>query len=1249
MNNYPRNLYAWITNRSIDLSHIVAIIVAVTCLQFFPVAVHAQTVEIAPMTWTERSDWVNVKTDAALTVHAVGDGVTDDTAAIQAALDLVSASSEKSVVYLPAGTYRITDTLYWTTGQWCIAGRSLYGCGSLTTVIWDGVADGIMFLSTGNSKARYYGVQWDGNHIAATGMYFEPRFLANPTQGIAEAPMLHYNQAFMNFTGVALDFRNRSHTEWTGEVEVRNCLFYNNEFGSQIGRDYYNNYEYIFDLCHFENCGTGIDSAKNAALMVFNTRFDGSTVSDLTGEQSIRARHCISTGSKHFLKVPEYFGGGGHHVIQDCWIDSWTNPGTGFYGGVIRFDKRSQSLVFDCKFTNAPNSEQPINLVNKSFDTPNNVMVSNNVAAGFTTQLSMVNSGTGGGPANILPIEAAPASSTVGVTTILENPNYVFLDSTPIVDSTNILDVTQAPYFADRTNTADASVAIQAAIDDAIAANNGSIVYLPTGKYRIDTTFSVTGGNYSIEGSGYRTQFIWNGSETGVIFDVDTPKDIALRYFQFKVPESKIETVGVYATASTPAKFKMRGVYHRMFYGNNIDSIGSAAPYPGIVLDGLPEGSFVYLNTIAAAGLNLHNCGDADILGQNAFCGKIIIDGVDHNSRGFTGFTYLNSGVIAGIAYLSDADGFDINVKDNQSFIVGDYYNEQTGHNLLLSNDSNNDFGRVTFQGFRRESKDDNIAISVDNYIGRLFYGFQSFENRDGSVYLPTKIEHVGSNPFDLVLVMDSFNFAPPIFSLGAGANLISQYNKTSNLPSETPRTSTLLQNVPATVTLAEEQAIRAGLDHLQELGLHQLKYNAGLEPALSFSWRDDFSSISGTEALDFSGINGDFRMGTLSPQSGPSDYFFWYSGGTNFDLRFAMDFNAVGNKPGLVFENTTGAGITTNFAGYTSDSINIAEVMNWEVGQITYDQVKALIVLFDYEMSGFTHMMSFGLSASHGAAGIVCLDALPATQSPQTSQFEMKYINSADIQTMIDHLNANGGVLKLTTRIPSGPANAGARLAIADIDITLPYYWFDDLEQASGSGGDVLNLQGGVGGFANSTMQPQGSFHDYQFYYQGNTAFDWSLQATASAIGNSAGLVLKNNLGATVNTSFGGISIKTINVASVMGWKVGEITAADVAALSLSFNYELSGFSNMLSLGLTASDGSNSIMVLHAYANTTNPTAVISNMSTASQAQRENMAQILNGNGGNLNITTLLPSGLAVAGAELRLADIVVLDPTHF
>jgi hypothetical protein len=78
---------------------------------------------------------------------AVGDGVIDDTAAIQAAIDYVIALGG-GAVYAPRGTYRITDVLIMDTGVYA-TGVSLYGDGRNTIIAQEGVGlDAIHFSTT---------------------------------------------------------------------------------------------------------------------------------------------------------------------------------------------------------------------------------------------------------------------------------------------------------------------------------------------------------------------------------------------------------------------------------------------------------------------------------------------------------------------------------------------------------------------------------------------------------------------------------------------------------------------------------------------------------------------------------------------------------------------------------------------------------------------------------------------------------------------------------------------------------------------------------------------------------------------------------------------------------------------------------------------------------------------------------------------------------------------------------------------
>src|SRR5262245_28547147 len=103
--------------------------------------------------------WTNVKT----VYGAKGDGITDDTAALQAALTNVGLNGHSSVVYLPAGTYNVTSTLNLVTRL----GISIIGEDPATTIIkWTGASGGTELHIDGAAASRFDRLTFDGAGVA---------------------------------------------------------------------------------------------------------------------------------------------------------------------------------------------------------------------------------------------------------------------------------------------------------------------------------------------------------------------------------------------------------------------------------------------------------------------------------------------------------------------------------------------------------------------------------------------------------------------------------------------------------------------------------------------------------------------------------------------------------------------------------------------------------------------------------------------------------------------------------------------------------------------------------------------------------------------------------------------------------------------------------------------------------------------------------------------------------------------------
>ncbi|MDR1145544.1 MAG: glycoside hydrolase family 55 protein [Verrucomicrobiales bacterium] len=718
---------------------------------------------------TPRSDWINVQTDVS--PSAVGDGVADDTAAIQAALDTASAPhAPKKTVYLPPGRYRITKTLAWQAAPKGVTGALLIGSGRDTRLVWDGADGGTMFLSTGASRTRYLGLSWDGRGKAAHAYHHFSSYAY-------ETRVRHESEAFFNFTVSAIASGAEGVKVPTAETMIWNCLFRDCAIGVTVGEKVYNYYQWIFDGCEFENCGTGI-SAPCGKIVVLNTRFLNSTRADVEGGLSPRLRRCVSVGANRFFQAG-MSGVAAGVAIQDCRIDGWKNA-----DGAIFLGTRGPLEVFDCVFTNPP---RPGGAVIRAANTARQLFIASNNQIPDTCTLLAAR-----GEHSLVSV---PAGKLGPALTVSDRP---FLRSAPSADG-KILDVKQ-DYGAKGDGQTDDTAAIQQAIDAARAAADGAIVYFPVGRYAISKTVTVSGGHYRLQGGGLGAMDLrWTGADGEPMFVVENPRDIAFEQLVLTCNETND---GIRVTATSAGKLTVDGVYYKnpKFY---------VPPGPGLVLRELPAGMVVDIPHLDGP-LTVDDCGPALVLVRWSSQGTLLVKGAKRPKTGLIGCVTYQGGMIG------NKDYWDVRVEDNQDLVLGDYYDEQTYSHLSVSGLPGRRDGRVTIQGVKQHQMADAKThpapfITVNNYGGQVMYALSWVHNEK-----PFAVTVSGENPCDLILMGNAYSLLAPELFLADNCRLVSFHN-VLNLAQP-------FQYLPDTIPAGALPAVARAFDHLRELSAADLR-----------------------------------------------------------------------------------------------------------------------------------------------------------------------------------------------------------------------------------------------------------------------------------------------------------------------------------------------------------------------------------------------------------------------------------------
>jgi len=320
--------------------------------------------------------WLNVRT-----LGATGDGLTDDTAALKAAIGRLG-SERTNVLYFPAGTYRITETLEFPAYE---AGRPaehqtlpnklIYGEHPTNTFLrWDGPTNGVMTRLQGVHSFTIGRLTLDGAGRARVCLRIErdPRLGMYSSYGRVED---------MIFRGAGYGLYN---TDWDtakndmdAEYSVLRCQFLGLT-GAGVRIEPGNGFDYWIRHCRFERCRIGVLN-DNGDFRAHGCVFLDSAVADLQvkGHRNGGIRGNYSRGSRRFATLTSSYVTVDQNRIIDpvetAAIQIETSWGTLLLDNEIR--SRRDAPAGPVIREGAIKGKGPVTVIGNRFTQPGNVIL----------------------------------------------------------------------------------------------------------------------------------------------------------------------------------------------------------------------------------------------------------------------------------------------------------------------------------------------------------------------------------------------------------------------------------------------------------------------------------------------------------------------------------------------------------------------------------------------------------------------------------------------------------------------------------------------------------------------------------------------------------------------------------------------------------------------------------------------------------------------------------------------------------
>jgi hypothetical protein len=245
---------------------------------------------------------------------AVGDGTTDDTVAVQAAIDVVSGGTSgvpPVPVFFPPGTYRITSTLQMTRRGGILKGAGVgnptnYSSqpGKGSTLRWDGAAAGVMINVQDSKYLGFEDILFQGNktNVPAALIYFENAGGSAGTNENLFIRRCHFG---------SYPWTNPTTTGGTAATR-----------GIRFGGTNGNNDQFHIEDCQFDDCATGIaiDNSQSIWGLLTNVGFLRCTTAGLDTSASITATNLTGGSNAIDMKIQST----ARVVVNGYWTEGAT-------------------------------------------------------------------------------------------------------------------------------------------------------------------------------------------------------------------------------------------------------------------------------------------------------------------------------------------------------------------------------------------------------------------------------------------------------------------------------------------------------------------------------------------------------------------------------------------------------------------------------------------------------------------------------------------------------------------------------------------------------------------------------------------------------------------------------------------------------------------------------------------------------------------------------------------------------------